>query len=571
MFNNLSIMKKMALLIVTSAIFMTVTGFAGYYYLQQTGSMAKTLYDEGLILVKLTNDNRTHQRAVLASLLEIMVTTDAAHKTKLLEEIKTRANQYNENMNTMKKANLDEYEKKAIAEVDELMKKYRDSREAVIALAMQNKNAEAYQVYVKECQPIAEATNKKLREISQCAVKDAEEINKNLQKELKNATIWLAGLNLAALLFSIFLGWTIARAVSRPMAAATGHVGVMAKGDFSMDAPKEFLSRGDEFGIMAQAFDDLAKNMRSVLRQVSQSAEQVAASSEELTAGAQQSADAAGSVAQAVTDVASGTEQAKGAVQTANNLLSDMEKSAATAKSDADLVASLAMKADEQTGKGVETITRAISQMETIGVSAKKVDGAVEKVASGAKKIDEIVSLISGIAAQTNLLALNAAIEAARAGEQGRGFAVVAEEVRKLAEQAGVATTQISGLIQANGHDIGEAVTAVAEANQNIEAGVANVRLAGDQFRTIAEIAREVRERAEKVSHVASDVAQGNRDAMGAAEQIDQVLEGTAAQAQSVSAATEEQSASMEEIAASSQALAKLAQDLQAAVAKFRI
>ena len=84
-------------------------------------------------------------------------------------------------------------------------------------------------------------------------------------------------------------------------------------------------------------------------------------------------------------------------------------------------------------------------------------------------------------------------------------------------------------------------------------------------------IAREVRERAEKVSHVASDVAQGNRDAMGAAEQIDQVLEGTAAQAQSVSAATEEQSASMEEIAASSQALAKLAQDLQAAVAKFRI
>ena len=148
MFNNLSIMKKMALLIVTSAIFMTVTGFAGYYYLQQTGSMAKTLYDEGLILVKLSNDNRTHQRAVLASLLEIMVTTDAARKTKLLEEIKTRANQYNENMNTMKKANLDEYEKKAIAEVDEMIKKYRDRREAVIALAMQNKNAEAYQVYV---------------------------------------------------------------------------------------------------------------------------------------------------------------------------------------------------------------------------------------------------------------------------------------------------------------------------------------------------------------------------------------------------------------------------------------
>ena len=571
MFNNLSIMKKMALLIVTSAIFMTVTGFAGYYYLQQTGSMAKTLYDEGLILVELINDNRTHQRAVLASLLEIMLTTDEARKTKLLEEIKTRANQYNENMNTMKKANLDEYEKKAIAEVDEMIKKYRDSREAVIALAMQNKNAEAYQVYVKECQPIAEAANKKLREISQYADKDAEEINKNLQKELKNATIWLSGLNLAALLFSIFLGWTIARAVSRPMAAATGHVGVMAKGDFSMDVPKEFLSRGDEFGIMAQAFDDLAKNMRSVLRQVSQSAEQVAASSEELTAGAQQSADAAGSVAQAVTDVASGTEQAKGAVQTANNLLSDMEKSAATAKSDADLVASLAMKADEQTGKGVETITRAISQMETIGVSAKKVDGAVEKVASGAKKIDEIVSLISGIAAQTNLLALNAAIEAARAGEQGRGFAVVAEEVRKLAEQSQVATQRIVGLIEKNGQNLVAANLAMNETTGAVVSGVESVNSAGREFEAISALISELIDRTQTVKQTVDDVGSNIGSIRQSSDLVGQSIAETAAEAETVSAATQEQAAAIQEIAAASQVLAQLAQELAASARIFRI
>ena len=117
--------------------------------------------------------------------------------------------------------------------------------------------------------------------------------------------------------------------------------------------------------------------------------------------------------------------------------------------------------------------------MEIIGVSAKRVDKAVGKVATSANKIDEIVTLISSIAAQTNLLALNAAIEAARAGEQGKGFAVVAEEVRKLAEQTKEATIQISDLIRGNVVNINEALEAVDEANKNIELGIVNVQNAG--------------------------------------------------------------------------------------------
>ena len=92
------------------------------------------------------------------------------------------------------------------------------------------------------------------------------------------------------------------------------------------------------------------------------------------------------------------------------------------------------LDARKQLEIGLDTMERALSSM--------------EQMSEANRKINEITTLIDGIAFQTNLLALNAAVEAARAGEHGRGFAVVAGEVRNLAGKSAEAAGEIKHLIE---------------------------------------------------------------------------------------------------------------------------
>jgi methyl-accepting chemotaxis protein len=154
---------------------------------------------------------------------------------------------------------------------------------------------------------------------------------------------------------------------------------------------------------------------------------------------------------------------------------------------------------------------------------------------------------------------------------EGRGFDVVAEEGRKLAEQSQEAAKQIAALIGQIQGDTDKAVVAMNDGTREGKVGAEVVNTAGRAFKAIAALVDEVSRQVREITVAIQQMAGGSQQVVKSMRDIDDISKATSGQAQNVSAAIEEQSASMEEIATSSQALSKMAEELQAAVRRFRI
>ena len=130
---------------------------------------------------------------------------------------------------------------------------------------------------------------------------------------------------------------------------------------------------------------------------------------------------------------------------------------------------------------------------------------SIEAVQATAKRMDEIVSVIDGLAFQTNILALNAAVEAARAGESGRGFAVVASEVRSLAQRSAASSKEIRELIATSSEQIGSSVQRIRSAGSTVTGIVDGIR---EVAASMAQISASSAEQSAGLSEITSAVRQ---------------------------------------------------------------
>jgi methyl-accepting chemotaxis protein-1 (serine sensor receptor) len=246
--------------------------------------------------------------------------------------------------------------------------------------------------------------------------------------------------------------------------------------------------------------------------------------------------DSSTSIAGAAREIAAGnmdlsqrTEQQAASLQ---ETASSMEELTSTVKQNADNAqqgSMLAANASSVARKGSEVVGQVVSTMHDISDISTK--------------IADITGIIEGIAFQTNILALNAAVEAARAGEQGRGFAVVASEVRSLAQRSSSAAKEIKDLI--------------ATSVDKIRDGSA---LAGEAGKTMTEVTQAVA----RVTDIMSEIAAASSEQSRGIEQVNLAI----TQMDNV---TQQNAALVEEAAAASRSMEDQGQQLNEAVAFFRI
>jgi methyl-accepting chemotaxis protein len=282
----------------------------------------------------------------------------------------------------------------------------------------------------------------------------------------------------------------------------------LAVGDLTARIDTKFVGELEE---VRTAFNDTVAKFSGIVSQLRETSRALRTATEEILTGAND-------LSERTTKQAAAIEETSAAMEQLSATVSENAKRSDLANTKARQVSHTA----EETGEVM-----------------KQSNAAMERISSSSGKISNIIGMIDDIAFQTNLLALNASVEAARAGDAGKGFAVVAVEVRRLAQSAASASSEVKVLIEQSATAVSGGSRLVADATTKLALMLDGIRESAslidgitqatrEQSGAISEVTTAIRQMDEMTQHNAALVEETNaaiEQTEAQARELDQIVE----------------------------------------------
>ncbi|MCU1289393.1 MAG: methyl-accepting chemotaxis sensory transducer [Acidobacteria bacterium] len=316
-------------------------------------------------------------------------------------------------------------------------------------------------------------------------------------------------------------------------------VSEVAAGDLTVQAevsPEMTGAIADAFNLMTRELRSLIRQVKNVTFQVSVSANAINDTTEQLTSGS----------------------EAQGAqITRTTSAIANMAVQIQEVSQNASLSAQVAGDSLGSARYGTKAVQDNINAMNSIRKQVQETAKRIKKLGERSQEISLIVGLLDDLSDRTSLLALNASLQASAAGESGTGFAVVAEEIERLAERSNRLTQQIAQLAQTIQNETKHVVASMEETIHEVVVGSTLADKAGQALIEIEQVSQRLAELLQSISESAKQQAKSSEDISSAMENISKI--------------TEQVQTGTKSAADSVKILVKLSEELRGSVAPFKL